>query len=81
MSILGVNPNRDKLAKAIIYGGGYAYFALIKMIASANISNPGAVMKLWSQQSKERKEVKNDAWNIYSETGDILKALKPFIGL
>jgi len=79
MSILGINPERDKLAKAVIYGGGYVFFALIKALALANVSNPVGIYKIWFEQSKLRKDIKDKAWNRYSETGDILGSLKEFI--
>jgi len=79
MSVLGINPTRDKWAKAIIYGGGFAYFYLIKILALANISNPGVVYKIWFDQSKQRKEIKDKAWKRYCESGDIWKSLEPFI--
>lgn len=75
MSVIGKDPNRDKMAKVIIYGGWAAYFYLLKLLALANISNPVAVYKIWFQSSKERKEVKDKAWKNYCETGDILKSL------
>lgn len=79
MSILGINPSRDKKAKLIIYGGGAAYFSLIKIIAAANINNPGVMIKIWSQTAKQRKEIKDKAWKLYCESGDIWNSLKPFI--
>lgn len=79
MNVLGINPNRDKLAKAVIYGGGYAYFALIKALALANVSNPGAIYKIWFQQSKLRQDIKDKAWKRYTETGDIGKAITEFV--
>lgn len=79
MNVIGQNPKRDKMAKAIIYGGGVAYFYLLKVFALANISNPMAVYKIWFQSSKLRKETKDKAWKNYCATGNIWKSLKPFI--
>lgn len=79
MSVLGINPTRDKMAKAVIYGGGFAYFYLIKVLALANITNPAMVYAIWFKQSNKRKEIKDEAWSNYCETGDIWKSLKPFI--
>lgn len=79
MNVLGNNPVKDKMAKAIIYGGGFAWFYLIKILALANVSNPALIYKVWFQQSKQRKEIKDKAWCNYCETGDIWKSLKPFV--
>lgn len=78
MSVIGINPKRDKMAKTIIYGGGSAYFHLLKILTFANFRNSMAI-KLWYQQSKERSEIKEEAWRNYCETGDILGSLKPFV--
>lgn len=59
MSVIGINSIRDKMAKAIIYGGGSAWFYLIKVLALANISNPALVYKCWFQQGKQWKEIKH----------------------
>lgn len=79
MSVLGQNPTRDKMAKAIIYGGGTLLFYSIKALALANVSNMGAIYKIWFQQAKKRKDIKNKAWELYCKTGDIWNSLDPFI--
>lgn len=79
MSVIGINPKRDKIARAIIYGGGSAYFSLIKILALANFQNSAAIYRIWFQQSKKRKDIKDKAWRNYCETGDIWSSLKPFV--
>lgn len=77
MSVIGINPSRDKIAKSIIYGGGTAYISLLKFVGSAFLSNP-AVLSSWSASNKSQ-EIKDKAWAKYCETGDILASLKPFV--
>ena len=77
MSVIGINPSRDKIAKSIIYGGGTAYLSLLKFVGGAFLSNP-AILNSWSAINKSQ-EVKDKAWARYCETGDILASLKPFV--
>ena len=79
MSVIGINPRRDKMAKAIIYGGGSAYFYLLKVLSLACYSNSAAVYNIWFKQSNKRSEIKDKAWQHYCETGDIWRSIKPFV--
>lgn len=82
MSVLGQNTERDKWAKRIIYGGGTGYFALLGILASlAGNSmgvNPGVVMKAKHSALSKKKSYQDRAWDIYCNTGDIMKAIKIF---
>lgn len=74
MSIIGQNPERDKWAKRIIYGGGTGYFALLGVLASlAGNSmgvNPGVIMKAKHSTLSKKNLIKIEH-GIYTVTQEI----------
>ncbi len=71
MSVIGLNPERDKKARLIIYGGFSGYCALLGFLADLNMGQ-GIMM------NRRKKYYQDKAWEIYSQTGDIKKAIKVF---
>lgn len=71
MSVIGLNPKRDKKARLIIYGGMGAYVALLKVLVG--LKGAQSVMV-----NRQKKSLQDKAWEIYSQTGDIKKAVKIF---
>ena len=74
MSIIGQNPERDKKAHRIIYGGFSCYVALINFLGSCMGAPPMASY----HNNRKKKSYQDRAWEIYSQTGDIKKAIKIF---
>lgn len=73
MSIIGQDPERDKKAHDIIYHGMSIYTGFLSFLGSCMGVPPN------HRGSKELKnELKEKAWKIYSETGNIKKAVKVF---
>lgn len=71
MSVLGQNPDRDKKAHDIIYGGMSVYVGALKVAASFMGIHGG-------MGNDYVKGLKDKAWKIYCETGEISKAVKVF---
>lgn len=69
MNIIGQDPKRDKKAHRIIYGSYYALSGVLSVVKSC-MGVPGNI----GSQSEVRKQ-RDKAWKIYSETGDIKKAV------
>lgn len=74
MSVLGQNPERDKKAHKIIYQGFSAYTMLLNFIAGSLGAPTGASIAV----NRRKKSYQDRAWEIYSQTGDIKKAIKIF---
>lgn len=69
MSIIGIDPQRDKKAHRIIYGSYYALSGVLSVVRSC-MGVPGNIGSL-----SEVKKQRDKAWKIYSKTGDIKKAV------
>lgn len=69
MNIIGQEPKRDKKAHRIIYGSYYALSGVLSVVKSC-MGVPGNIGSL-----SEVKKQRDKAWKIYSETGDIKKAV------
>lgn len=74
MSVIGLDPKRDKRAHKIIYGGFSGYVALVNFLGSCM----GAPPMVSRMNNRSKKSYQDRAWRIYSETGDIKKAIKIF---
>lgn len=71
MSVIGLNPKKDKIARLIIYGGMGGYVALLKLLVGLKGAQTVMVNRM-------NKSLQDKAWEIYSQTGDIKKAVKVF---
>lgn len=71
MSVIGLNPKRDKKARLIIYGGMGAYVALLKLLVGLKGAQTVMVNRM-------NKSLQDKAWEIYSHTGDIKNVVKVF---
>ncbi len=74
MSVIGLDPARDKKARAIIYGGFSGYVALLNFLSRC-IGCPSTAS---IATNIRKKSYQDRAWEIYSQTGDIKKAIKIF---
>lgn len=74
MSVIGIDPKRDKRARAIIYGGFSGYVALLNLLAGCFGTPPQASVMV----NRKKKSYQDRAWEIYCQTGDIKKAIKIF---
>ena len=73
-SVIGQDPVRDRKARKIIYGGFSGYVALINFLGNCM----GTPSMASYQNNRKKKSYQDRAWDIYSQTGDIKKAIKIF---
>lgn len=74
MSVIGQDPARDKKAHKIIFGGFSGYVALLNFLSGC-MGMPSTISAV---NNRKKKSYQDRAWEIYSQTGDIKKAIKIF---
>ncbi len=74
MSIIGLDPQRDKKAHRIIYSGFSGYVAFLNFLGGCM----GVPPNISAVNNRRKKSYQDRAWEIYSSTGDIKKACKIF---
>ncbi len=74
MSVIGIDPKRNKRARTIIYGGFSGYVALLNFFGGCM----GLPSTINAVNNRKKKSYQDRAWEIYSDTGDIKKAIKIF---
>lgn len=74
MSVIGIDPKRDKRAHAIIYGVVPGCSTLLNFFGGCM----GVPPNIKAISNRQIKACQDKAWKIYTETGDIKKAIKIF---